>query len=194
MKTKALFLVVLATFLASATFATKLPSMSIVPVKAEKTILTFENSKVTHFELTIANSDNEILSYKKSETPVENYKTVFDLSNLDNDCYHVSLTAGNWTMNRELIVKGNRIEVGEEVRLASPVFSFNENYLNVSFFNMGQKNVFLNIYQDGNHIAGKKLGNEVCIQKTFDLSKLDKGMYEVVINDKFKNYSYYVKK
>jgi len=194
MKTKKLFLFVLATFIVSATFATNLPSMSIVPVKAEKTILTFENSKLAHFELTIANSENEILYYKKSESPVENYKTVFDFSNLDNDTYHVSLTAGSWTIDREMTVKGNRIEVGEEVRLAAPVFSYNENLLSVSFLNMGQKNVFLNIYKEGDHVSGKKLGNEVCIQKSFDFSKLDKGIYEVVINDRYKNYSYYVTK
>ena len=194
MKTKKLFLFVLATFIVSATFATNLPSMSIVPVKAEKTILTFENSKLAHFELTISNSENEILYYKKSESPVENYKTVFDFSNLDNDTYHVSLTAGSWTIDREMTVKGNRIEVGEEVRLAAPVFSYNENLLSVSFLNMGQKNVFLNIYKEGDHVSGKKLGNEVCIQKSFDFSKLDKGIYEVVINDRYKNYSYYVTK
>lgn len=194
MKTKALFLFVLATFLASATFATKLPSMNIVPVKANKTILAFENAKAAHFELSVANSENEILYYKKSETPVENYKTAFDFSNLENGCYHVTLTVGNWTLDRELTVKGSQIEVGKEVRLAAPVFLFEDNMLQVSFLNMGQKNVFLNIYKEGDHVAGKKLGNEVCVQKTFDLSKLDKGLYEVVLNDKYKSYSYYVKK
>lgn len=194
MKTKVLLLTVLATFLASATFATKLPSMNIVPVKAEKTILEIENGEASHFELTVVNSNNEILYYKKSETPVENYKTVFDFSNLDNDCYHVSLSVGNWTLGRQLTVKGNRIEVGNEVRFAAPVFSYNDNQLDVSFLNMGQKNVFLNIYKEGEHVAGRKLGNEICLQKSFDLSKLDKGLYEVTINDKFKEYSYYVKK
>lgn len=194
MKTKTLFLVVLATFLASATFATKLPSMNIVPVKAEKAILEIANGETAHFELTVVNSNNEILYYKKSETPVENYKTVFDFSRLDNDCYHVSLTVGNWTLDRQLTVKGNRIEVGGEVRLAAPVFSYNDNQLNVSFLNMGQKNVFLNIYKEGEHVTGRKLGDDICLQKSFDLSKLDKGLYHVVINDKFKEYSYYVKK
>ena len=56
MKTKTLFLFVLATFLASATFATKLPTMKIVPVKANKTILAFENAEAAHFELSVANS------------------------------------------------------------------------------------------------------------------------------------------
>lgn len=194
MKTKALFLFVLATFLVSATFATKLPSMNIVPVKAEKTILEIANGEAAHFELTVVNSNNEILYYKKSETPVENYKTVFDFSHLDNDCYHVSLTVGNWTLDRRLTVKGNRIEVGGEVRLAAPVFAHNGNQLDVSFLNMGQKNVFLNIYKEGEHVTGRKLGNEICLQKSFDLSKLGKGSYEVVINDKFKEYYYYVKK
>lgn len=194
MKTKALFLFVLATFTVSAIFATQLPSMNILPVKAEKTILAFENGKAEHFELTVANSDNEILYYKKSETPVENYKTAFDFSNLENGMYHVTLTVGNWTLDRELTVKGRQIEVGEEVRLAAPVFQFEDNLLHVSFLNMGQKNVYMNIYKQGDHVAGKKLGKEICVQKSFDLSKLDKGLYEVVLNDKYKTYSYYVQK
>lgn len=194
MKTKTLFLFVLATFLASATFATKLPSMNIVPIKVDKTILAFENGEAAHFELSVSNNENEILYYKKSETPVENYKTTFDFSNLENGCYHVTLTFGNWTLDRELTVKGSQINVGKEVRLAAPVFLFKDNMLQVSFLNMGQKNVFLNIFKDGDHVAGKKLGNEVCVQKVFDFSKLDKGLYEVVLNDKYKSYSYYVKK
>jgi hypothetical protein len=194
MKTKVLFLFVLATFLATATFATNLPSMKITPVKADKTILSFENNKAVNFELTVSNFENEIIYYKKSEAPVENYKAAFDFSNLENGSYHVTLTVGNWTLDRKLTVKGSQIEVGEEVRLAAPVFLFEDNMLQVSFLNMGQKNVFLNIYKGGDHVTGKKLGNEICVQKVFDLSKLNKGLYEVVLTDKYKTYTYYVNK
>lgn len=194
MKTKRIILSVFAVLMASAVFATKLPSMKIVPVEAEKTIVSFETGSAAQFELSVKSLNGETLYYKKSEEPVENYRAVFDFSNLNSGCYQLSLSSGNCTLNRKLTISGKRIEVGDEVRLFAPVYSFENNLLNVSFLNMGQKNVFLNIYQDGNHISGKKLGNEVCLQKTFDFSNLGKGVYEVVLNDKFKEYSYHLEK
>jgi len=194
MKTKTFILSVVAVFLASAVFATKLPSMKIVPVEAEKTLVTFETGSAAQFELSVKNLIGETLYYKKSEKPVENYRAVFDFSNLKNGCYEVSLSSGSCTLNRKLTVSGEKIKVGEEIRLFSPVYTFENNLLSVSFLNKGEKNVFLNIYKEGDHVAGRKLGKEVCIQKYFDLSQLDEGLYEVVLTDKFKNYSYYVRK
>lgn len=194
MKTKTFLLILLATFTFSTVFATKLPSMNIVPVQSGKTLLAFENYKSAHFEVTITNSDNEILYYKKSEEPVEKYRTVLNFSELENDSYNLSLTVGNWTLNRKLTVKGEKVEVGEEVRLAAPVFSYKNDLLGVSFLNTGRKNVFINIYKNGEHVSGKKLGKEISVQKSFDLSNLGEGSYKVVLNDNFKTYSYCLEK
>jgi hypothetical protein len=51
----------------------------------------------------------------------------------------------------------------------------------------------MSIYQDGMYIAGKKLGKELCIQKIFDLSKLDHGKYEVVLSDRKTNMLFWLK-
>lgn len=194
MKTKTIILSVFALLLASAVFATKLPSMKIVPMGAEKTIVTLESGSAAGFELSVKNLQGETLYYKKSENPVENYRTVFDFSKLNSGCYNLSLNSGNCTLNRKLTISGENIEVGDEIRLFAPVYTFEDNLLNVSFLNKGHKNVFLNIYQDGKYVSGTKLGKEVCIQKTLDFSKLTEGTYEVILSDRYKDYSYTVVK
>jgi hypothetical protein len=194
MKTKAFILSALAIFLASAVFATKLPTMKIVPAEKSKTIVAFETGTTSGFELTVKNLQGETLYYKKSEEPVDSYRTVFDFSNLNDGPYQVSLNTGNCTVNRKLTISGNRVQLGEETRLFAPVYSFQNNMLNVSFLNKGQKYVFLNVFQDGDYVSGAKLGKAMCIQKTLDFSKLPEGTYQVVLSDKFKDYSYTVVK
>lgn len=194
MKTKSILLSVLAIFLASTVFATKLPSMKIVPTEANKTILAFETVSTAGFELTIENLNGETLHYKKAETPVKNYRTVFNFSELQDGCYNVSFSSENCILKRELTILGEKIKVGEEVRLFAPFYSFENNLLNVSFLNKGQKNVFLNIFYDSQYVSGTKLGKELCIQKSLDFSKLPKGTYHVILSDKFQDYSYTVVK
>lgn len=194
MKTKAFILSVFAIFLASTVFATKLPSMKIVPSEVSKTVVTFETGSAAGFELSVKSLSGETLYYKKSEEPVENYRTVFDFSKLNNGIYQVSLSTGNCTLNRKLTISGERIKVGEEIRLFAPVYSFENNLLNISFLNKGQKNVFLNVFNEGNHVSGTKLGKEMCIQKSLDFSKLPEGTYQVVLSDKYNDYNYTVVK
>lgn len=194
MKTKAFILSVFAIFLASAAFATKLPSMKIASEEASKAIVAFETGSAAGFELSVKSLRGETLYYKKSEKPIENYRAVFDFSNLNNGCYQVSLSTGNCTLNRKLTISGERIEVGEEIRLFAPVYSFENNLLNISFLNKGQKNVFLNVFHEGDYVSGTKLGKEMCIQKSLDFSNLPEGTYQVVLSDKFKDYNYTVVK
>ncbi len=194
MKTKNFVLTVFAVLFAATTFATKLPTMKIVPVEAEKTIVSFESATPSHFELTVKNTDGKTLYYKKSESPVQNYRTLFDFSEMGTGRYRVNLSYGNCTLCRNVTITGHEVNVGEEVRLFSPVYSFENNRLNVSFLNKAQKNVFLNVYQDGEHVTGTKLGKEICIQKTVDFSKLGNGTYEVVLSDRHNDYTYVVNK
>lgn len=194
MKTKTFVLSVFAIVLASAAFATKLPSMKIVPVESEKVGLTFDAETPDKLELTISNMQGEILYYKKTEKPVDNYNTVFDFSETGNGNYKFSLSYKNSTFCRSVNVSNKKVNVGEELRLYSPVYTFENNRLNVSFLNNGRKKVFLNVYQNGEYVTGAELGKDMCIQKAVDFSKLEKGTYDVVLNDSYKYYTYVVNK
>jgi hypothetical protein len=194
MKTKRFAILAFALLLATAAMATKLPTMKVTPVEAKKTLVSFESETPAQLEVTIKDPDGNILYYKKTEEPVAGYQSVFDFAEAGNGSYTVSLTYGNCTLLRQVTMWNKKLEVGDETRLFAPVFSFSNNLLSVSFFNQNCKNVFLNIYQNGEYVAGKKLGKEMCIQKAMDFSKLKKGTYDVVLSNQCKDYEYIVSK
>lgn len=194
MKTKTFVLSAFALLLASTVLATKLPTMKVTPLEAEKTLVSFESEMPSQFELTVKDLDGTTLYYKKTEQPVAGYQTVFDFSETGNGSYVVSLDYGNCSLSRKVFVWDNNMEVGEEIRLFAPVYSFENNQLKVSFLNKACKNVFINVFQNGEYVTGKKLGKEMCMQKTIDFSKLEKGTYDVVLSDHFKDYEYTVSK
>mgnify|MGYP006982828015 CR=1 FL=1 len=73
-------------------------------------------------------------------------------------------------------------------------FSFKNNKLNVSFLNIANKNVYLNVFKDGQFYEGITLGKDIDIQKSFDFSMVEKGNYDVVLRDYFKEHHYNIKK
>jgi hypothetical protein len=194
MKTKTFVLSAFALLLASTVLATKLPTMKVTPLEEEKTLVSFESEMPAQIELTVKDLDGTTLYYKKTEQPVAGYKTVFDFSETGNGSYVVSLNYGNCSLSRKVVVWDNKMEVGEEIRLFAPVYSFENNQLKVSFLNQACKKVFLNVFQNGEYVTGTKLGNELSIQKTIDFSKLKEGTYNVVLSDHFKDYEYTVSK
>ena len=195
MKTKNLVLTALAVFVAATGFATQLPTMNVIPVKNEKALVAFETMSPATFELSLKNQRGETIYYKKSEKPAQSYKLVLDLKDLEDGNYHVNLKHGNCNLDRLITVSnGMNLKVGEEIRMFSPYYKFENNTLQVSYLNNSQKNVFLNIYRDGQYITGKKLGKELCIQKALDFSKLEKGSYEVVLSNNSNEFQFSVQK
>lgn len=184
MKTKNLVLTALAIFVAATGFATQLPTLNVIPVENEKALVAFETLSPQAFELSLKNNRGETLYYKKSEEPMQEFRLIFDLQNLEDGNYHVNLKHGNCTLDRQITVSnGMHLTVGEEIRMFTPYYKFENGLLQVSYLNNAQKNVFLNLYRDGQFVTGKKLGKEMCIQKTIDCSKLEEGLYEAVISN-----------
>jgi hypothetical protein len=195
MKTKNLVLTAMAVLVAATVFATQLPTMNVIPVQNEKALVAFETMSPATFELSLKNQRGETIYYKKSEEPVQSYKLVFDLQNLEDGNYHLNLKHGNCTLDRLITVSnGTNLKVGEEIRMFSPYFKFEDNKLQVSYLNSSQKNVFLNIFRDGQYVTGKKLGKEMCIQKALDFSKLEKGTYNVVLTNNSNEFQVTVQK
>lgn len=195
MKTRTFILTALAVCVATTVFATQLPTMNVIPVENEKALVAFETMSPANFELTLTNQRGETIFYKKSVEPVQSYRLVFDLHDLEDGNYHVNLKHGNCTLDREItVLNGLNLKVGEEIRMFSPYYKFEDNKLQVSYLNNSQKNVYLNIFKDGEFVTGKKLGKEMCIQKVLDFSNLEKGTYEVVLSNNSNEFPFVVRK
>ena len=194
MKTTKLVIATMAIFIVAIGFASEIPKMNIIPVEAEKALVAFNSTSPVIFEITLTKSNGEILYYKKYESPLGEYRKIFDFSEMGNGTYNVNVNYGNCSIVRDLCISNKDIEVGQVVRLYEPYFRFKNDKLNISFLNVSQKDVYLNMYQEGEHITGAKFGKEMSIQKCVDLSKLKDGNYEVIVTDWFNDHSFTVHK
>ena len=194
MKTKIWVLTTLALFIVAIGFATETPKMNIVTNDADQILVSFESATACPIELIITGNDGEVLHRWQSETPKYIYNQLFNFSELGNGTFNVALNYGGKSINRELCVKNNEIKVGPSEQLLEPFFCFRDDRLNVSFLNVANKNVYLNVYKDGEHYNGFTLGKDLDIQKSIDFSMAEKGNYEIVLSDYFKEHHYTVNK
>lgn len=194
MKTIKWVLTTLALFIVAIGFATETPKMNIVASDENKILVSFESVTPCMLEMSITDEDGAIMHYWKSESPENAVNQRLNLSQLGQGTFNVTLNYGGTSINREINITRNEIKVGAPVQLKEPYFCFKNNKLNVSFLNVANKKVFLNIYKDGEHYDGFTLGKSLDIQKSFDFSKAGKGNYEVVLTDYFKDHHYTVSK
>jgi hypothetical protein len=194
MKTIKLFLTAMAFFVFASGYATEFPKMKVTGVSPDKALVTFESPSPTPLQITISNIEGDILYFKRINKRQTQYQELFDFSELGNGTYNICYNYGNRSVNRRVIVSKKNMEVGSPERFYEPYFSLTNNKLNVSFFNASGKQVWFNIYHNKNHVSGRSLGNELAIQKSFDLSELKSGEYKVVVSDSFKDHVYIVSK
>lgn len=194
MKTSKWVLLTLALLIAAIGFATETPKMNIVANENDKILVSFESATACPVEITITSEDGAIMHNWKTESPQNAVKQLLNLSELENGVYNVTLNYGVMSINRELNIARNEIKVGPPVKLYEPYFCFKNDKLMVSFLNVANKNVYLNVYKDGEHYNGFTLGKGLDIQKCIDFSMAQKGKYEVVLTDHFKEHHFTLSK
>ncbi len=194
MKTNYLILTIIAIFIVAISSATDTPKMNIVPATDEKAIMTFESSTAFPVEITVCTKSGEIVYYWKGESLHTRLNKVLDASDIGYGTFNVCLNYGGKSINRELNITKKEITVGPAVQLYEPFFRYENDRLNLSFLNVAQKNVYLNVYKGGEYVTGVKLGSSMDIQKSLDFSKLNEGDYEVVVSEHFKDHRFLVQK
>ncbi|MDO8952277.1 MAG: hypothetical protein Q7U86_06600 [Draconibacterium sp.] len=194
MKTKIWVLTTLALFIAAISFATDLPKMNVNANDASKLAVSFESTTASPVELMISDRDGVILYSWKSEMPEAKISKMYNLSELGDVTFNICLNYGGKSINWEVCIKGKNCTVGPAVQLNEPFFNYKNDHLNVSFLNVAQKSVYLNIYKNGEHYNGFTLGKDMDIQKCIDFSMAEKGSYEIVLTDYFKEHHYALNK
>uniref|UniRef100_UPI003217AC91 hypothetical protein n=1 Tax=uncultured Draconibacterium sp. TaxID=1573823 RepID=UPI003217AC91 len=156
MKTRTWILITMAFFIVATGFATDYPKINVVPVEKDKAMVAYQSSESSPLEITLTDNDGDILYFKKTKKSYYEYRKTFDFSMLRDGEYNVCVNFGNRSISRSIHVKNESITVGVSQRLFEPCFSMKEGMLDVSFFNCAQKQVYLNIYKDGEYVNSVK--------------------------------------
>ena len=194
MKTKFWVLTTLALFIVTVGFATETPKLNIVANDEEKVLVSFESVTPCPVELIITDKDGMIMHYWQSRSPTKEVNQLLNLRQMGKGNFNVTLSYGGKSINREISITPKEIKIGPSVQLIEPCFCYKNESLNVSFLNAANKNVYLNVYKDGTYYNGFSLGKDFNIQKSMDFSMTEKGNYEIVLSDFFKEHFYKVTK
>ncbi len=166
--------------------------VNILPLTSEKAVVAISNTVAANFKISIENDKNEIVYYKETNADSRDYRKVFDFSNLLTGDYRLSVSIDGMTTERSFKIESQNIVVGKEKSLMEPYFGYKNGVLKLSFLNFQEENLKLNLYTGNQLVYSKKIGNQFNVSEGFDLSKLERGAYSVILSGESNDYTYNV--
>jgi hypothetical protein len=178
---------------ANTLFASGNLKVNILPLNAEKAVVAISTLTNSNFKITIANDQGEIVYYQENSNPDENYRKVYDFSDLEDGTYKLTVVSDDVTSER-LFKKSHRIiNVGEEKTTIEPYFGYEDGILKCSYLNFNKEDITLYFYKNNVEVFSKAIGHDFIIQQALDLSKLGKGSFEAVLCARIKQFTYPIK-
>ncbi|MBL7972077.1 MAG: hypothetical protein JNL03_11230 [Prolixibacteraceae bacterium] len=164
--------------------------VNILPLSAEKAVVAISNTDASNFQISIENDKGENVYYKETDAISKDYRKIFDFSKLEKGDYKLTVSTEGLTTERSFKIENRNIAIGKESKLIEPYFAFKDGVLKMSYLNFAEEQLSLNFYTKNDLVYSKKIGDKFNVVEGFDLSKLEKGTYSVVLSTETKNYSY----
>ena len=164
--------------------------VNIVPLNSEKAVVAISTADAANLQISIENENGEKVYYKEADAANNDYSKVFDFSNLEAGDYKLSVSTNGLTTERPFSIDKKNIAVGEEKNLMEPYFTYKDGALKLSYLNFPEEDVNLNLYTNNDLVYSKSIGNKFNILEGYDLSKLEKGSYTVVVSSWSSLHSY----
>lgn len=181
----AFLLVIVLLFAASNAFANdSKPTVKILNAANKVFALVADDATSTELTIRIFDEKNEILLRDKVTINKVSSKS-YNLANLPKGVYQIELE--DELFIRKQLVKitklGLEILEKEERKFFKPYVSSKEQTIFLNYLAIDNPKVEVNILNnDGVEIYSEKIENQKAIHKIFDLSKLRKGNYSVIVN------------
>lgn len=177
---------------AAATIATAVekPKLNVVPLNAERAIVSATNENPAIFEVSINAENGDLVYFKQTTEPVTDFKQVYDFKELAEGKYVLNLKVNDTRVINDFQVSRDKIEVGESKIRFAPYFDFKNNELKLSYLNFDQENLNLYFYNNEGLVYETKLGRDFNITTGYDLSKLANGKYRVVMSSVNNEFTY----
>ena len=164
--------------------------VNILPLNSETAVVAISTVDAANLQISIENDRGEKVYYKETDAENKDYRKVFNFSNLDRGDYKLTVTTNGLTTERTFSIDNENIAVGKEKSLIEPYFAYKNGVLKVSYLNFPEENVNLNFYANNDLVYSKEIGSKFNVTEGYDLSKLEKGNYSVVLSTDSKSYTY----
>ncbi len=193
MKTKQLVLALLAFAFTLSAVATEIPKMNVVALDETKAYMAAITSPDVASEVSIITENGEVVYYKKSKAARE-FKSVLNLSQLEDGMYTIKLETGKVSAQRELEISQGKVAVQPLQVTMDPFFVYDGKMLRLTYHNCGKNDMSMLVYNGSQLVEEFELGDNFNIQRAFDLSKLVKGEFYFVLGGADRDYSYKISK
>jgi hypothetical protein len=194
MKTIKFLTTVTAVAIVAIASAVEKPKMNVIPLTADRAIVSITNENAAYFELSIEAKSGEMVYYKQSSKPLTDYQKIFDFADLKDGDYVMNLKVNDTKLSKNFEVARKGIYVGDSKLTFDPYFDYNNNVLKLSYLNFDRKNLKLYFYNDEGLVYETKLGNDFAVSSGYDLTKLEKGNYRVILSSLNNEFVYNLKK
>jgi hypothetical protein len=164
--------------------------VNILPLNSEQAVVAITTVDAANLQISIENDKGEKVYYKETDADNKDYRKVFDFSNLEKGEYKLSVSTNGLTTERNFSIDNENIAVGSEKSVLEPYFAYKDGVLKISYLNFPEENMNLSFYTDGDLVYSKEMGKKFNASEGFDLSKLEKGNYTVVLSTTSQSYSY----
>lgn len=193
MKTKQLVLVLLAFAFSLSAVATEIPKMNVVAVDETKAYVVAITSPDVASEVSIVAENGEVVYYKRTKAASE-FKSVLNLSQLEDGIYTIKLETGKSSAQRKMEISQGKVAVKPLQVTLDPFFAYDGKMLKLTYLNYEKIHMSMLVYNGSQLVEEFKLGNNFNIQRAFDLSKLVKGEFDFVLAGTNQDYSYKITK
>ncbi|HSH19922.1 MAG TPA: hypothetical protein VLA03_05695, partial [Draconibacterium sp.] len=137
--------------------------------------------------------EGRLLYHKKLKADSE-FKTVLNLSKLEDGKYTIKLNAGKESVRRVVELNNSKVNVKPLTRKIEPFFSYKNDKLKFMYLNFDQTDMSMLVYKGNQLIFRTELGNEFNLKRSFDVSDIEKGELNFVLVGDDKAYSYNFKR
>ena len=179
---------------ANTLFATGNLKMNVIPVSGEKAIVAISSVSDSNFQISMTDENGQIVYYKETSDSVENYRKMFDLSQLDPGVYKITVKCNNLTTQREFRKTHYDIKVGEEKTVLEPFFSYKDGLLRCTYLNFSKDDLTLNFFENNELLYTKNIGRNFNVNEALNLSKLKDGTYQAILCTGDNDFLYTVEK
>lgn len=164
--------------------------VNIIPLSAEKAVVAISSLTDANLKISVTDDIGRLVYYKETTDPSDNYRKVYNFSDLEDGKYNLSVVSDNLTAERQFEIGNKTIAVGEEKTMLEPFFTYEDGYLKFSYLNFNKENVTLYFFEKNDLVYSKKIGRDFNINSALNLSKLREGNYVAIIAAGGKEYMY----
>lgn len=184
-------LMVLATVFAN---AVEKPKLEVFPLSAERAAITLVNNNPVIVEVTLKSEAGTVVYYSRTKRPTADYRKIFDFSDIADGKYELEFRTGGTLVKRTIDIENEMIRVGESEMRYDPYIRVDDDVLKLSYLNFDQEELKVYLLRNNNVVFETSLGNDFNVARGFDLSKLVRGDYQLVVSAGGNDYYYSVKK